>query len=625
MNARILSTSALVCVLSAPAFAQDAIPPAGYADLGTIILSGGLSPVEAERYGRSASVITRRDIQERGLTTVQDALRAVPGVSVNGSGSSFTQVRIRGGEANHTLILIDGVPAAGGDGEYILTGLEVSNIERIEVLRGPQSVYYGSNASSGVVNIITQRGASGRELRGTIEAGGGTTATAFLSSRNDRGGLSLSLSHMDDRGYDYSGSDGERDGITRSTAILSGDYALNDDLKLGFTLRRSNEDYDYDSTSWAALVPSDYVVDDPTQTSERDEMTASVYAEYFMMDRRMSHRLAYNVTDNEQSYNGGAPTETETRALNYRLSWAMDGRDVDGTDHLLNLLIDSSEDSSSSNPIYNRESTSYALEYRGTFAERLNVQLGVRYDDNDVFEDITVWNAAASYRFDNGIRLHASAGTGSVNPSYFELYASAWGYTGNPNLEPERNRSYDIGLEFPILGDRGTLDVTYFNEKLTDEITSISTGPGTFTYINQTGDSTREGVEITGKLAANDWLDVRMGYTYLEARNPDGSVEIRRPRHELSLGATMDAFKGRGSISADLRHVSGNYDTQFFGAYPTLELPSFTTVDLSARYRLNDRVTLTGRVVNLFDTDATDVWGYATRPMTAYVGLEARF
>jgi len=298
---------------------------------------------------------------------------------------------------------------------------------------------------------------------------------------------------------------------------------------------------------------------------------------------------------------------------------------VGTSDHLLNILIESEEDSSNTNPAYRRESLSYAIEYRGSFASGLDVQLGLRHDDNNVFGDVTVWNAAASYSFANGVRLHGSAGTGSVNPDYFDLFANAFGYTGNPNLSPEGNRSFDIGIEVPIFAGRGTLDVTYFNETLTDEITAVSTGPGTFSFVNQTGESTRQGVEVTGYLSATDWLDLRLGYTYLDAENPDGSVEIRRPQHELSLGATAVAFNGRGTVSADIRHVAGNFDTQFFGAYPTLELPAFTTVDLSARYDLTDEVVLTGRVENLFDANAVETWGYAARPMTAYLGVEARF
>ncbi|UYV35659.1 TonB-dependent receptor [Rhodobacteraceae bacterium D3-12] len=619
--ARFAATTAITAFITTPLYADEVI------NLDAIIISGGLTPIEAARYGRAASVLSREEIEQRGITSVQNALRALPGVSVNGAGNSFTQVRIRGGEANHTLILIDGVEAAGGDSDYILSGLETANIERIEVLRGPQSVYYGSNASAGVINIITRQGTqTGQTYSGKLEFGAATTASAFVSTRNARGGLSLALSYTDDKGYDLSGDGGEKDSIERRTAILKGDYALGENLTLGFNLRRSRENYDADSTAWLATDAASYVVDDPTQFSQRDEFTSSVFAEYAMLDGRLVHRLQLENTDNRQTYNGGAATKTRTQAAKYRLSYGLDGRAVADADHLLNAMLEWEKDSSSSNPAYGREAMSYALEYRGSFNNGLDLQAGVRFDDNKVFDDAVTWTLGMSYTFEqSGIRLHASAGAGVVNPTYFELYANAFGYSGNPNLTPERNQSFDIGVEVPVMQGRGSIDLTYFNEALTDEITSVSTGPGTFSYVNQTGESKRHGLELSGKVQATDTLAFRLSYTYLEATNPDGSVEVRRPQHELALGATLQTFNGRGSISADIRHVAGNYDTQFWGSYSTVALPAYTTVDLAAQYQIDDRWTVTGRVTNLFDKDSSDVWGYANRGRAIYVGLGASF
>ncbi len=616
----LLSSAALIALCTSAAVAQETLA------LDEIIVSGGLSPIAANAYGRAATVITAQDIEDRGITNVADALRSLPGVQVSGVSSNFTQVRIRGGEANHTLVLIDGVEAAGGDGEYVFSGLETANIERIEVLRGPQSVYYGSNASSGVINIITRKGDLGETYSTSLEVGSATIATAFIARRNERGGVSLSLAHTNDAGYDQSGDGGEKDGLERNTAILSGDYLVTDDLKLGFVLRTSDENYDFDSTSFVATDPASYVVDDPSQYADRKELTAQVYAEYMMMGGRLTHRLAYETTRNRQSSNGAPLGQTESEALKYRLSYGLDGRSVAETDHLLNLLVERQSDTSDSNPAYNRAAQSIALEYRGAFSNGVDLQAGARFDDNDVFENATTWNVGLGYTLaGSGIRLHTSAGTGVVNPSYFELFANAFGYTGNPNLRPEENKSFDIGAEFPVFEGRGTIDVTYFNEKLTDEISSLSLGGGAFTYENQAGESTREGVEISGNMQATDTVSLRMSYTYLDAKNPNGSVEIRRPRHEFTLGATVETFGGRGSVSADLRHVSANYDTQFFGTYPTIKLPSYTTVDVAADYDLNDRVTLTGRITNLFDDDAVDVWGYASRGRAAYIGVRANF
>lgn len=612
------ATIAALSALSFTAHAQEALV------LDPVIVSGGLTPIEASRYGRAASVITDLDIAERGLLSVQDALRAVPGVSVIGTGHSSTQVRIRGAEANHTLILIDGVEAAGGDGEYVLTGLETANIERIEVLRGPQSVYYGSNASAGVINIITKKGSGGFEYGVSAEYGAGWMASGFVAYRDDRGGLSLGVTKRDDEGWDYSGSDGEKDGITRQTLNLAGDYEVAEGLTLGFTFRTAEERFEYDNTSWTAMTADEYVVDDPTQFTDRDEQTWQVYADYEAPGGRLTGRLSYERTDTAESFSGFAPTETRGDATKLRLSYGLDGP-VSSGGHVISLLAEHETDSSSSNPLYNRRNDSVALEYRGSFQSGLDVQLGARYDDNSGFGDSVTWNAAASYTLTSGVRLHASAGTGVVNPTYFELFADSFGYFGNPSLDPERNKSFDIGVEVPFAQGRGIIDVTYFNETLTDEITAVATGPGTYSYLNQTGNSDRQGVEVTGQFAATDNLDLRVSYTWLDATNPDGTIEIRRPKHELSLGATLRTFGGRGTVSADARYVAGNFDSQFFGAYQTAKLPDYWTTDLAATYAVTDNLELNARVENLFDTDYSESWGYATRGRTVYVGLRSTF
>lgn len=283
-NATLASVVTLVSLAPVWAKAQD-VDGDQPIYLGEIVLSGGFTPIAAAEYGRAASVITSDEIEARGIATVQDALRSVPGVQVNGSGNSFVQVRIRGGESNHTLVLIDGIEAAGGDGEYNFSGLDTANIERIEVLRGPQSVFYGSNASAGVINIITKKGNIGTEYGGSLEVGtDGYRGSARVSTRTDRGGLAFSLAYDDDDGYDVSGDGGETDGIQRGTVQVSGDYLVTPDLKLGFNFRRSEERYHYDNSSFTATTADEYIVDASGPYSDRDEQIAQVFGEYDMLD-----------------------------------------------------------------------------------------------------------------------------------------------------------------------------------------------------------------------------------------------------------------------------------------------------------------------------------------------------
>lgn len=227
------------------------------------------------------------------------------------------------------------------------------------------------------------------------------------------------------------------------------------------------------------------------------------------------------------------------------------------------------------------------------------------------------------------MRLHGSLGRASVNPSYYELFADDGFTRGNPYLKPEQNRSVDLGVEVTTADGRGMVDVTAFHEVLEDEISYLygaaPDGSGRASYVNQSGESRRKGVEVSGSWAATDQLDLGLSYTYLRATNPDGSVEVRRPRHELGLQATWRTLDERFSVTGDLRHVSGNYDTQYVGFYPVEELPDYTVVNLSARYAVTDQAYLTGRVLNAFDTEYSDVWGYRAQDRAVWVGLSAEF
>ncbi|QDY71689.1 TonB-dependent receptor plug domain-containing protein [Qingshengfaniella alkalisoli] len=620
MQNKVVLGTVLAAMGGVPAIAQEVM------ELDPIIVSGGLTPIDAQVYGRSASVVTAQDIQRQGIQTVQDALRNVPGVSVNSAGGSYTQVRIRGSEANHVLVLIDGVAAQGGDGSYTFRGLSTENIERIEVLRGPQSVYYGSNAAAGVINIITNKGGPGFSANGSVEAGNGYTASAHISQRTDRGGISLNAARIDDDGYDYSRQDGEKDGFEREEIGVAGDWFVTDDLRLGFTVNRADEHFDYDDTDWmnaATATEDDYIVDDPSLFGDQFDLTSEIYGELSMFGGTMTHRLAYQSTKTEYSYDGGDTTKLWTDVWKYRMSLGLDGRQVTDTSHLLNVLVERQEDGSKTNDDYERDANSLAVEYRGTLEMGLSYQAGLRYDDNSEFEDATTWTVGLSYLHpETGIRFHGSAGTGIVNPTYFELFADEYGYIGNPDLEPEKNRGYDFGVEVPFWAGRGLVDVTYFNETATDEIISVATATG-YTYENQSGDSDREGVEVTGALRATEALDFTLAYTWLNAKDPDGETEVRRPEHELVLGASLDLFDGRGNLSGNVRHVAGNYDDQNFGTFERKELPDYTTVDIAGRYDLTKRLSLNARVTNLLDVDHTEAWGYGSQGRTGYVGVRA--
>ena len=628
---KVFATTALTIAASATpqAFAQSGETPR----LDPVIVSAGISPVAADEYGRSYSVVTARDIRERGLATVQDAIAALPGVSLSGDAPSNTQIRIRGGEAGHTLVLIDGVRAAAGDSEYFLRGLDTASIERIELLRGPQSVPYGTDASTGVINIITRQARQGLNQGVAAELGEGDRQSGYLTYGGERGALSVNLSRRYDAGYDYSGDGGEDDTTTWEALHATGRVQLGRQLSARMVMRAADGDWDsdalapFDSNTFASSATSaaEYIQDDATLETSREERLVSLAVTHDSLAGRLRQRLRVDRTENESVPSSGSATEEQTDLVQYRLELAADGRAVRQSDQLWAMLLERKEDSGESSARYERQSDSLAVEYQGSLTDAWSLQAGIRRDDNEAFADETTWNVATAYRLGDGVRLHASAGRAIVNPGFASIFGTdgIFPTVGNPTLSPEENQGYEVGVEMPVRGLGGFVDLTYFNETLTDEI--IFTGVADpYNYENQTGDSDREGLELTTEIPLGDSVRIAGRYTYLDATDPDGSREIRRPRHEYGLNARWRPM-GTGSVlSADLRHVRGLYDDQFWaGGEDGARLPNFTVIDLAATQSLSDHVTLVARVDNVLDEDYAEVWGYATRGRAAYLGVRA--
>ncbi|MEQ9676067.1 MAG: TonB-dependent receptor plug domain-containing protein, partial [Roseovarius indicus] len=234
-------------ILATPATAEETY------DLGTLVISGGLTPVEAREYGRAATVLTEEEIEESGEQYVADVLRSLPGVAVSRTGGfgGRTQVRLRGHESNHTLVLIDGVEVAAPDqGEYDFAGLLTADIARIEIIRGPQSALYGSNAIGGVISITTKRptepGISG-EVGFEVGSDGTYEGRIAVRQQSDRGQLSFSAARRETDGFDISGTPGgEDDGDLNRTYNLTGRFFVTDALTVGGTLRHVDRVSDTD-------------------------------------------------------------------------------------------------------------------------------------------------------------------------------------------------------------------------------------------------------------------------------------------------------------------------------------------------------------------------------------------
>ena len=654
MTRKICGLTAAAVIVTQPVLAQETL------DLDTIFVSGGLTPVEASAFGRSGSVVTSEEIERSGASYITDVLRGLPGVSVSRSGAfgGFTQVRIRGNEGNHTLVLIDGVEAASTGDEFDFGGLLATDIERIEVLRGPQSSLYGSNALGGVISITTKR-ATKPGVEGSIATEVGTDGTVggslALRARGERGDISLSVAARETDGFDVSGTPGgEEDGDLNRTFNLKGRYFFTDEITVGGAVRHVNRVSDTDGFVSGAATIDGLVVDDASNNSE-EETFVSAFVEASTFGGRFENRLDYSFYKQDaESLSFFGPfasvfaTEQYRNKLAYKGTVALDSDTVANANHLLTGAIEwEDENFEVVGGVLNtsRRQFSYIAEYQGSFANGFDAQASVRYDDNDEFEDFFTYAVGASYLLPNqSTRFHASYGTGVQNPSFFEQFGFFANFIGNPDLEPEQSEGFDIGVEQQFLDGRAIVDVTYFNQDLTDNIsTGIDPVTGLITPINVPGTSDRQGVEVAAEYQVNSALSFALNYTWLDATEPATFVsgvtadliEVRRPEHEVLLKASYLMPNRRTRLNADAQFVFGLTDLDFRTAgfisgnpddnLDRFDLDDYVLVNVNLTHDITDNVQLNAGIRNVLDENYQELQGFATQGRTAFLGVSAKF
>ncbi len=614
--------TASVLVSVSPALADENVK------LDELVVSGGLTPVEKKNYGRASTVITGEELVQRGVKTVADGLRQVPGFHVSRSGSfgGFTQIRIRGLEADHVLVLIDGVETADSGAEVNFGDLALTEIERIEILRGPQSAIYGSKALAGVVNIITKRGIrKGYSAGARIEKGSGDSKAISANVRggNDKFDVAFSISRREDDGWDVSGSNGEKDGSENSTVNGKINVDLTSNLTLRAQARKTKRFTDFDATSFGCGNASCYVVDNPNLYTDGEDGFYALSADYLMFDGSLQHTPFVQYADRQNETLGQfglSNDDASTLKYGYKLAYYF-GKDRKNS--IVGLVEKKEEDYDSSNlstGAKSRTQTSVAGEFKGYLIDNFFVQAGVRHDKNSDFEDALTWSASASYFYEaTKTRLHASVGKGIKNPSFTQLFGFFGTFVGNPNLQPEESIGWDVGVEQSFLNGALLLDVTYFDAKLTDEITQFNF----ITPVNDLGESDRKGVEVSATISPFTGMTLTASYTYLDATDAQGAPKTRRPKHAAGANINYVFLDGKAQVGADLTYNGDNFQKDFGAAgSPTVTVNNYFVVDLNASYKLTENLKVYGILNNAFDEDYEEVLGYATQPLTAYVGLK---
>ncbi len=633
-------------IKSSGAAANQGAPGGGPADVPSVATGGGdggtayaSDGVPADRLGTSVSVVTGDQIRAQQVQNAAEALRSMPGVTVSRSGSraGLTEVRIRGAEGNHTLVLIDGVevnnPVAGG---FDFSDLLADDIERIEIIRGPQSGLFGSNALGGVVNVITRSGRGPLTL--AIAAEGGSFQTRGVAARasagNENAWFSVSNQFQRSDGFNVAPVGNEDDPFRINQFSLRAGARLLPGLTVDFSVRNVRKNAARDAFDGAVGTLAT-AFDDGSKYQTNFWVTGG-QLRWDMLDGRMTHLFkASRVTNTLIDDDVTSAFRSENRAEAEKLSYVLAYRFATGpVRHTVSGLIES--DSQTFLPFgveKSRKQIATAAEYQADIAERVLVTGNVRRDDNDTFVDFTTWRATAALRLPElGMRPHASIGTGVRLPTMFEQFGFFGTFVPNPNAQPEESLGWDAGVEFTVLAGRAVVDVTYFEAELKNKITENAT----FTsIINLPGISRRDGVEVAGRFAVSPVLTLGASYTFLHAVTPDGGLEIRRPEHaaRFDVDYRFDGGRGRLNIAAiyngemadrGLRVTGRAGPFPFFAAEP-LTLDDYWLVSVAASYKVLPGVELFGRVENALDWKYEEQEGYNTAGLAAYAGVRLTY
>jgi len=612
---------------------------------------GDAGGVPAASVGNAITVVTREELQRQQVRQVADALRSLPGVAVNRSGAfgNLTQVRIRGAEGNQTLVLIDGVEANNTtDGEFDFSNLSAEDIERIEVIRGPMSALYGSNAVGGVINIITRRGQGPLTL--TLRTEAGTLGTTDVAARLAAGGpwahFSLSANWRNTEGFNISPFGSEADGMLLRSFNFRGGVKVTEGMGLEVHLRQVDKTADRDGFGGPGGTLATAIDDASTL---RDKLfMGGVRLHWDTLNNQLSHQLhlKYNsttISDVDLSFpafpflfsNFG-----ERTTYGYLGTYRFDTPALWGAKHTVSGLIEKETEvfiakgDLGGNESHERERLAFAGEWRAAFADQVFVTAGIRHDDNSVFEDFTTWRLAGAWAIKSlGLRPHASVGTAVKFPAMFEQFGKFPNFfVANPSLKPEESLGWDAGIEFSV-GKTTTLDVTYFHADLTNKIASSGLFFPDPTLINLPGVSTRDGVELALRTRLTPNLTAALAYTYLEAQESTGAREVRRPRHAGRADFSYVFAGGLGTANLGILYNGSMTDSVFFNdpklGFPVpagrLLLDDYWLVNAAMSYKLQPGVELFGRVENLFDARYQEVFGFQAAPITAFAGVKLTF
>ncbi|HXA35119.1 MAG TPA: TonB-dependent receptor [Steroidobacteraceae bacterium] len=624
-----------VTVASLPLFMYAAVANAELEDSpDTVVVTATRIPTPEIEIASSISVVTAEEIAARQLQTLPDLLKQMPGLNAVQSGGpgGLTSVFMRGTNSNHTKVLVDGIdvsdPSSPG-GNFDFGPFLLQDVQKVEILRGPQSGLYGSDAIGGVINIITKEGSGPAQVTIRAEAGSFDTfnQSAGVSGSIDRFRYAATIEHLHSGATPVTPLDllapGERriddydDNLTASTKLS---FAVTDQFDLGLVARYTDSHLRLTGENYANF-PADFPDSAQSANDTRQYYTrATGHLISFGGALEQSLGLAYSSIksfetspDNPESDFFGARVKVDWQG-NVRV--AADEKLVLGAEHQRDEMTVPISASTTIDSGY--------AELQSSFGNTIFNTLSVRYDDNDRFGGKVTYRVAPAYVIqDTGTKLKASVGTGFKAPTLSQMFQNFpdFFFFGNPNLKPESSLGFDAGFEQAVAGDAVRFGATYYR----NNIKNLIVDNADFTSLANIGRAVTDGVESFVAYRATEALSLRLDYTFTQATDDIAHEELlRRPKHKASLNASWQATK-RLSLDATVVSVSSWVDGNRDFSIERLTAPGHTTVDFAASYDLTGNLTFYGRVNNLFDRHYEDPVGFLQPTLGAFAGIRTRF
>src|SRR6056300_180059 len=606
-----------------------------------ILVQASLVPISSERSANAITLIDYEQIENRSVSSISELLRTVPGLAVSKSGvqGSQTQIRVRGSEANHLLVLIDGIEAnnpSQNDGLNWGT-FAASDIERIEVIRGPQSSMLGSDAISGVINIITKNADKPRSLRIFSENGSFDTNNNGISFGliNDGFNARLGLTQLKTDGANISRVGKERDGYKNKNITFKSGLNFTENLGATFSARRSDGMNEYDSD-----IDFDGLVDDQNKLTKFENTIMGLKVNYLNLDKTWQYHVAISESKSNNKDFQEALLETSTSSTKDQLR-LISSKHWDEFSQRISLLVEHERERFSQrgqindygiygifnpNKDQSRTTKSIAIEYRADVFNKTTLAASTRSDDNSQFKDANTFKVELIYDLSANYRFRSSYGTAIKNPTFTERFGFYTNFIGNPFLQPEKSTSWELGFDQKLYDGNFTLSATLFNSELDNEIDGNAIDPITFgfTAVNKLGLSKRNGLELNSSIKPNKNITLNTSYTFTQSQelNAIGKYqnEVRRPRHIASFNLSWqqsDSF----SINTNLQYNGSQEDI----VYPSnVKLAEYTIVNLSANFNISKKLDTYLRLENLLDESYEEIFGYQPLGFGAHIGIRYR-